>query len=81
MFFRIGGGLPLPMRFFLKVLANYKKRCYNHISRIGTSDIIFGYNGRDGVVTDKNGLIYMRARYYSIKELDFGILLPIFNKY
>ena len=22
------------------------------------------YNGRDGVVTDKNGLIYMRARYY-----------------
>ena len=27
--------------------------------------MIFGYNGRDGVVTDKNGLIYMRARYYS----------------
>ena len=23
------------------------------------------YNGRDGVVTDSNGLIYMRARYYS----------------
>ena len=23
------------------------------------------YNGRDGVVTDDNGLIYMRARYYS----------------
>lgn len=35
------------------------------ISRTGTSNVIFGYNGRDGVVTDKNGLIYMRARYYS----------------
>jgi len=35
------------------------------ISRTGTSSIIFGYNGRDGVVTDKNGLLYMRARYYS----------------
>lgn len=35
------------------------------ISRTGTSDVIFGYNGRDGVVTDRNGLIYMRARYYS----------------
>ena len=35
------------------------------ISRTGTSDVIFGYNGRDGVVTDGNGLIYMRARYYS----------------
>ena len=27
--------------------------------------MIFGYNGRDGAITDKNGLIYMRARYYS----------------
>lgn len=35
------------------------------ISRTGVSDVIFGYNGRDGVVTDDNGLIYMRARYYS----------------
>ena len=35
------------------------------LSRTGTSLIIFGYNGRDGVVTDDNGLIYMRARYYS----------------
>ena len=35
------------------------------IGRTGTSEIIFGYNGRDGVVTDANGLIYMRARYYS----------------
>ena len=35
------------------------------LSRTGDSFVIFGYNGRDGVVTDKNGLIYMRARYYS----------------
>ena len=35
------------------------------LSRTGTSKVIFGYNGRDGVVTDNNGLIYMRARYYS----------------
>ena len=35
------------------------------ISRTGTSNVIFGYNGRDGVVTDENGFIYMRARYYS----------------
>ena len=43
--------------------------CYNTygkcISHTGNSFVIFGYNGRDGVVTDKNGLIYMRARYYS----------------
>jgi len=35
------------------------------ISRTGTSKVIFGYNGRDGVITDDNELIYMRARYYS----------------
>ena len=35
------------------------------LSRTGTNKAIFGYNGRDGVVTDDNGLIYMRARYYS----------------
>ena len=37
----------------------------NLVSRTGTSVVIFLYNGRDGVVTDDNGLIYMRARYYS----------------
>lgn len=37
----------------------------NMTGRTGSSFVIFGYNGRDGVVTDKNGLIYMRARYYS----------------
>ena len=35
------------------------------INRTGNSDVIFLYNGRDGVVTDSNGLVYMRARYYS----------------
>ena len=35
------------------------------IEHCGNSAVIFGYNGRDGVVTDDNGLIYMRARYYS----------------
>ena len=37
----------------------------NLVSRTGSSFVIFQYTGRDGVVTDKNGLIYMRARYYS----------------
>lgn len=35
------------------------------IARTGTSTIIFGYNGMYSVITDKNGLVYMRARYYS----------------
>ena len=34
-------------------------------SRTGTTPVIFGYNGLYGVVTDANGLLYMRARYYS----------------
>jgi len=48
-----------------------RKLCYTYnaygklVSRTGDSFVIFGYNGRDGVITDKNGLIYMRARYYS----------------
>jgi RHS repeat-associated protein len=37
----------------------------NMVSRTGTSQVIFGYNGRAGVATDSNGLIYMRARYYA----------------
>ena len=60
---------------------------------MGTSKVIFGYNGRDGVITDDNGLIYMRAIYYSPEMkrfinadakaglygagFDLGILLPI----
>ena len=35
------------------------------ISKTGTTETPFMYNGRDGVYSDENGLIYMRARYYS----------------
>ncbi|MBQ7935915.1 MAG: RHS repeat-associated core domain-containing protein [Clostridia bacterium] len=34
-------------------------------SRTGTTTTPFLYNGRDGVMTESNGLYYMRARYYS----------------
>ena len=44
----------------------FKYDTYGNVTeRTGNSKVIFGYNGRDGVVTDENGLIYMRARYYS----------------
>jgi RHS repeat-associated protein len=33
--------------------------------RTGTNDTPFLYNGRYGVQTDANGLLYMRARYYN----------------
>jgi len=33
--------------------------------RLGTNDTPFLYNGRYGVQTDANGLLYMRARYYN----------------
>ena len=35
------------------------------IQRTGTTDTPFLYDGRDGVMTDSNGLYYMRARYYN----------------
>ena len=35
------------------------------IGRSGTTATPFLYNGRDGVMTEDNGLFYMRARYYS----------------
>ncbi len=39
---------------------------YGNISeRTGTSEIILGYNGKYGVLTDPSGLLYMRTRYYS----------------
>ncbi len=34
-------------------------------ARGGTNDIPFRYNGKYGVQTDPNGLLYMRARYYN----------------
>ncbi len=33
--------------------------------RAGTNDTPFLFNGRFGVMTDPNGLLYMRARYYN----------------
>ena len=33
--------------------------------KVGLDDIIFCYNGKYGVITEPNGLVYMRARYYS----------------
>lgn len=33
--------------------------------RVGTNDTPFLYNGRYGVETDPNGLLFMRARYYN----------------
>ncbi|MFZ5597479.1 MAG: RHS repeat domain-containing protein [Bacillota bacterium] len=35
------------------------------VNHIGTTFIPFMYNGRDGVMSDANGLYYMRARYYN----------------
>ncbi len=35
------------------------------IARTGSTNTPFLYNGRDGVMTEPNGLYYMRARYYS----------------
>ena len=33
--------------------------------KVGLDDILFCYNGKYGVITEPNGLVYMRARYYS----------------
>ena len=35
------------------------------INGYGNSNVIFKFCGKDGVVTDPSGLLYMRARYYS----------------
>ncbi len=35
------------------------------IERTGDSKLIFTYNGQYGVLTDPNGLLYMRARFYN----------------
>ena len=48
------------------VTDTYEYDSYGRVtSHRGKSSVIFTYNGRDGVVTDGNRLIYMRARYYS----------------
>jgi RHS repeat-associated protein len=55
----------------------------NSLSHTGTSDTPFQYNGRFGVQTDSNGLLYMRARYYNLairrfvnQDVLFGDLNP-----
>lgn len=35
------------------------------VNHVGTTSTPFEFNGRDGVMTDSNGLYYMRARYYN----------------
>ena len=49
------------------VTDRFKYDTYGKVTQhIGyNKDIIFTYNGRDGVITEPNGLYYMRARYYS----------------
>jgi RHS repeat-associated protein len=44
------------------------------VTRTGTTSTPFMYNGRDGVMTDSNGLYYMRARYYIPKSGRFSSL-------
>ena len=39
---------------------------YGELLSGDTHGIIFLYNGQYGVVTDSNGLYYMRARYYNV---------------
>ena len=55
-----------------EVVARYGYLPYGQQYTIsGSFDTPFGYNGRDGVITDPNGLIYMRARYYSPEQRRF----------
>ncbi|MDD2212464.1 MAG: RHS repeat-associated core domain-containing protein, partial [Clostridia bacterium] len=49
-----------------KVTDRYQYSAYGELlSSTGDTDTPFLFNGRDGVVTDANGLYYMRARYYN----------------
>ena len=49
-----------------RVTDRYEYSAYGTLTyRIGTTDMPFLYNGRFGVQTDPNGLLYMRARYYN----------------
>jgi len=47
------------------VTDRFTYRAYGELlAHTGSSNTPFMYNGRDGVLTDVNGLYYMRARYY-----------------
>ena len=44
----------------------FKYDAYGNLTaRTGTTNTPFLFNGKDGVMTEQNGLIYMRARYYN----------------
>jgi RHS repeat-associated protein len=48
------------------VIARYNYGPYGElVESTGYEETPFLYNGRDGVMTDANGLYYMRARYYN----------------
>ncbi|MGG0792432.1 RHS repeat-associated core domain-containing protein [Brevibacillus laterosporus] len=47
-----------------RVTDRYSYGVYGELEHDGTTSQPFCYNGRDGVMTDPNGLYYMRARYY-----------------
>lgn len=49
-----------------KVLSTYSYGTYGELLSGEAGTIRFLYNGRYGVVTDTNGLYYMRARYYNV---------------
>ncbi len=49
-----------------QVIDTFEYDTYGKLTnRTGSTKTIFMYNGCYGVVTDSNGLLYMRARYYS----------------
>jgi len=49
-----------------KVTDRFEYSVYGTLTyRFGSTDTPFLYNGRFGVQTDPNGLLYMRARYYN----------------
>jgi RHS repeat-associated protein len=49
-----------------RVTDRYEYSAYGTLTyRIGTTDTPFLFNGRYGVQTNPNGLLYMRARYYN----------------
>jgi RHS repeat-associated protein len=48
-----------------KITERYAYSMYGELLTNQTPSTSFLYNGRDGVMTDTNGLYYMRARFYS----------------
>jgi RHS repeat-associated protein len=54
------------------VTDRYSYGAYGNLeSHTGTSNTPFLYNGRDGVMSDSNGLYYLRSRYYSPELMRF----------